>query len=69
MIHVPVPPIKVEVSGGVVDLGTLDFNDVSSDIGHITIDFSSMNITEIYAIHSAINAEIKLHERTLATQV
>ena len=49
-IHVLIPPIKVEVSGGVVDLGTLDFNDVSRDIGQITIDFSSMNIIEIYAL-------------------
>ena len=28
-----------------------------------------MDITEVYAIQSVVNAEIKLHERTLAKQV
>ena len=32
IILVPSPPIKVEVSGGVLDLGTLEFNNVTRDI-------------------------------------
>ena len=65
----PVPPITVEVSKGVVNLGTLEFNDVFRDSGNIIIDFSSMHINEVYAIHSDFNAKIKLCERTLAMKV
>ena len=56
VIHVPVPPIKVEVSERVVDLGTLEFNNVGKDIGQITIVFLDMEITEVYAIKSVVNA-------------
>ena len=55
-IPIPIPLIKVEVSGGVVDLGTPKFNDVDRYIFHISIDFSSMEITEIYTIHSFLTA-------------
>ena len=57
---VPVPPIKVEVSRGVIDLGTPEFNDVVRDINQITIDFLSMEIAELCAIQNVVAAEIKM---------
>ena len=68
-IAVPVPPIRTQVSGGVLDLGTLEFNDVIRDIDQITIYFSSMDITEVYTIQSVVAAEIKVHKHALAKQV
>ena len=64
-----VPPIKVKVSGKVIDLGNLELNDVAREITQINIDFSSMKITKVYAIHSVVIVEIKLRKRTLAKQV
>ena len=46
----PVPPITVEVSKAIVDLGTLEFNDVFKDNGKIIIDLSSMHINEVYPV-------------------
>ena len=66
---VPVPPTTVEVSKGVFDLGTPKFNDVFRDNGQIIIDFAGMNINEVYVVHTVVNAEIKLHDPTLATKV
>ena len=64
-----VPPIKVEVSGGVIDLGNPELNDVAKEINQINIDFSSMKITKVYTIHSVVIVEIKLRKRTLTKQV
>ena len=46
-------PIKVQVGGEVLDLGTLKFNDVEKIIGHVTIDFSQMQLTEVRALLKA----------------
>ena len=35
-------PVRVQVSGEVLDLGTVEFNDVSKIIGQIKMEFSQM---------------------------
>ena len=57
------------MSGGVIDLGNPELNDVAREIKQINIDFSSMKITKVYAIHSVVIVEIKLRKRTLTKQV
>ena len=44
-IPVPVPPIRMQVLREVLDMGTLEFNDVSKSIGMTTIDFLQMRMT------------------------
>ena len=56
---IPVPPIMVQVSKTVVDLRTPEFNQVFQDSGQTIIDFSSMHINEVYAVHSTVKIEIK----------
>ena len=49
-IAIAVPPIRVDMFGGVLDLGNPKFNDVSKDIVQIMIDFSLMEIVEVYTM-------------------
>ena len=44
-----VPPIKTQVSGEALDLGTIEFNEVAKILGQVTIDFSHMWMYEVYA--------------------
>ena len=55
-----VPPIKVQVGGEVLDLGTPKFNDVAKIIGQVTIDFLLMGLTEVYALQKDAVVKIKL---------
>ena len=48
----PVPVIIAQVSREVLDLGTLESNDVTKSIGKITIYFSQMCMTEVYALQN-----------------
>ena len=68
-IAILVPPIRMQVSGGVIDLGTPEFTDVSKSIGQITIDFSLMEMVEVYEMQSVAFVEIKVGEGTLVKQV
>ena len=68
-IAVPVSPIRTQVSRGVFDLGTLDFNDVIKSIGQIMIEFSLMEMVEVYAMQSVAVVEIKVREGALVKQV
>ena len=57
------------MSGGFLDLGTPEFNDVGKDIKEITIDFLLMDMIEVYAIQSVVAAEIKVRECAMAKQM
>ena len=50
----------MQVSRGVLDIGTPDFNDVTKSIGQITIDFSLMEMVEVYGMQSISFAEIEV---------
>ena len=55
-----VPPIRVQVGGEVLDLGTPKFNDVAKIIGQVTIDFLQMGLTEVYALQKDAVVKIKV---------
>ena len=65
----PVPPIIMQVSREELDLGTPKFNDVAKSIGHITIEFSHMRISKVYAMKNLAVVEMKIREGALIKQV
>ena len=69
IIAVPVPPIRMQVLGGVLNIGTPKFQDVSKNIGQITLYFSLMEMVEVYAMQSAAVVEIKVREGALVKKV
>ena len=60
--------MRVQVSGEVLDLGTPKFNDVAKSIGQITIDFSLMQMAEVYVMQNSTVAEMKVREGALIKQ-
>ena len=46
----PTPPIKIQLLGQEIDLGTPELNTVVKDLGHITMDFSVLPMYEVHSI-------------------
>ena len=67
-LPVPVTLIRTQMLGEVLYLGTPEFNDVANNIGQITIDFSLMQIDELYALHNVAIIEMKVRMGTLIKQ-
>ena len=63
-----VHPIRVQVGIEVLHLGTIEFNDVAKNISQVAIDFSHMQLTNVYALQKATVAEIKVRETALGKQ-
>ena len=53
---VPTLPIMLQVPKTVVKCGTLESNLDFQDANQLIIDFSSMHMNEVYAIHNVVNA-------------
>ena len=43
------PPIKIQVLGQEIDLGTPELNTMVKDLSHTTMDFSSFPMYEVHA--------------------
>ena len=52
-----------------IDLGTLELNDVAKSIGKIKIDFWLMQMAELYVMQNATVTKMKVWEGGLIKQV
>ena len=64
-----VPPIKTQVLGEALDLGTPKFNEMAKSIGQITTYFLHMQKHEVYAMQNVAVMEMKVREGTLIKHV
>ena len=60
-----VSPIRTQVSGEALDLGTPEFNGMAKTIGYIAIEFSHMHIYKVYAMKNVAFIEMKVREGSL----
>ena len=49
-VSIPIPPIKNQVLGEALNLGTIELNAMEKIMGHVTMDFSALSMYELYAI-------------------
>ena len=63
----PTLPLMVQVPKAVVKCGTPESNLDFQDTNQLIIDFSSMHMSEVYAIQNVVNAKIRLQECHLTT--
>ena len=65
----PTPPIKIQVLGQAIDLGTLELNTMVKDLRHITMDFVVLPMYEVHAIQNAVVAKMKNRDYALVKQI
>ena len=61
----PTPPIRIQVLGQEIDLGTPELNTMIKDLGHITMDFYALSMYEVHAIQHVAVEEMKNRECSL----
>ena len=68
-VSIPIPPIKTQVVGEAHNLGTTKLNAMAKSLGHVTIDFSTLPMYEVYAIRNVAVIEMKVREGKLVKKV
>ena len=59
------PPLKVKLAAHVLERGMKEFDDVSHELGTLSIDFSKLTMAEVYVVHHAVVTEIRFRESAL----
>ena len=59
-VSILIPPIKTQVVGEKLDLGTQRLNTIAKNLGHVIIDFSHMPLYEVYAMQNYVDAKMKV---------
>ena len=51
-VSIPIPPIKNQVLGEALNLGIKQMNAMVKNMGHVTINFSTLPMYEVYSIQN-----------------
>ena len=68
-MSMPITPIKTQVLGEAIDLGTTELNAMVKKLDHVTIDFSALPMYEVYSIQNVAVTEMKVKEGALVKTV